>query len=313
MEKINNKKYLKYLPSKKFTIIMGISSVILLFIFLIFFLLSNKENFFNKNKNARLNVENQTVLDFIQKDTDLDGIPDWEEALWGTDKNKKMSFGETPDNVYIENKKKELNIEQELNDTTLTETEKFAREFFTAYTALKSSGEIDDITINNFSNALGQKIINPNLIDKYLKENVKIGNTDNITAKEKYYETIKNLFESYGETGLGEELEIINNGLITYNSTNQNLEQDKLLNIAIAYKEFSEKVMDTSVPESLVEYHLQIANSSNNLSISVSNMAKVTNDPIVGLSGISQYQKYSEDLVQAVEDLESILEIDLEE
>ena len=71
--------------------------------------------------------------------------------------------------------------------------------------------------------------------------------------------------------------------------------------------------MDTSVPESLVEYHLQIANSSNNLSISVSNMAKVTNDPIVGLSGISQYQKYSEDLVQAVEDLESILEIDLEE
>ena len=40
---------------------------------------------------------------------------------------------ETPDNVYIENKKKELNIEQELNDTTLTETEKFAREFFTAY------------------------------------------------------------------------------------------------------------------------------------------------------------------------------------
>ena len=303
----------KYLPSKKFTIIMGISSVILLFIFLIFFLLSNKENFFNKNKNARLNVENQTVLDFIQKDTDLDGIPDWEEALWGTDKNKKMSFGETPDNVYIENKKKELNIEQELNDTTLTETEKFAREFFTAYTALKSSGEIDDITINNFSNALGQKIINPNLIDKYLKENVKIGNTDNITAKEKYYETIKNLFESYVETGLGEELEIINNGLITYNSTNQNLEQDKLLNIAIAYKEFSEKVMDTSVPESLVEYHLQIANSSNNLSISVSNMAKVTNDPIVGLSGISQYQKYSEDLVQAVEDLESILEIDLEE
>ena len=44
----------------------------------------------------------------IVVDTDGDGIADWEEALWGTDKNKKITFNDTPDATYIENKKKEL-------------------------------------------------------------------------------------------------------------------------------------------------------------------------------------------------------------
>ena len=57
-----------------------------------------------------------------------------------------------------------------------------------------------------------------------------------------------------------------------------------------------------------MQYHLHIANSSNNTGISVSNMAKITSDPVVGLSGLSQYQKYSDDLVKAVTDLETFLE-----
>jgi hypothetical protein len=36
-------------------------------------------------------------------------------------------------------------------------------------------------------------------------------------------------------------------------------------------------------------------------------MTKITKDPIVGLSGLSQYQKYSDDLVKAVSDLETFL------
>jgi hypothetical protein len=37
-------------------------------------------------------------------------------------------------------------------------------------------------------------------------------------------------------------------------------------------------------------------------------MSKVIEDPIVGLSGLSSYQKYSDELVKAVEKLESFFQ-----
>jgi len=183
----------------------------------------------------------------------------------------------------------------------LTETEKFAREFFASYSAMKSSGQVDSNTINNFSSSLGQNIVNPSLIDRYSATDVKINAIDNTASKQKYYQDVQKLFKSYQSTGLGDELDIISQGLAT-NSTNgitDNTDKySKLLTIGNAYQDFAKKVMGMGVPQSLSEYHLRIANSSNNTGISVSNMTKITNDPIVGLSGLSQYQKYSDNLVK---------------
>ena len=128
----NKEKYQRYLPSKKFTIITSIIVVLAVIIFIIFFMSSSGENFIKRNEKntTTLKVENQTISDLIQKDSDGDSIPDWEETLWGTDPNKKMTFNDMPDATYVENKKKELKIEQSVNETKLTETDKFAREFF---------------------------------------------------------------------------------------------------------------------------------------------------------------------------------------
>jgi hypothetical protein len=302
----NKEKYLKYLPSKKFILILGGCVVLAVVIFLIFFMSSSGENFITGDKKTNaLKVENQTLSELIQNDTDGDSIPDWEEALWGTDKNKKITFNNIPDVTYIENKKKELKIEASVNETKLTETEKFAREFFTSYTAMKSSGQVDTDTINNFSSALGQKIVNPNLIDRYTETDIKINSSDDAEKKLEYYTNMQKLFKSYQSAGIGDELEIISNGLEA-DSADQ---YDKLSVIATAYQNFAKKTMEMSVPQSLSEYHLQIANSANNTGISVLNMGKIINDPIVGLSGLSQYQKYSDDLVNTVANLETTISI----
>jgi hypothetical protein len=307
-------KYLKYLPSKKFALITSVVIVLAVLIFIIFFMSSSGENFsiIGNKKNTALKVENPTLPDLIQRDTDGDSIADWEEALWGTDKNKKITFNDTPDATYIENKKKELKIEGSVSAdaTKLTETEKFAREFFTSYSAMKSSGQIDQNAINDFSSALGQEIIDPTLIDRYTETNIKINSVDNPALKQKYYENIKSLFEKYKSAGLGDELDIISIGLASSSTdgTSSNTSQyDKLSVIANAYQNFAKKVIEVSVPQSLTDYHLRIANSANNTGISVSNLEKIITDPIVGLSGLSQYQKYSDDLVKAVTDLENFL------
>ena len=307
-------KYTKYLPSKKFTLIAGSSVILAITIFVVFFMPSNKENYATENKNDILAVKanNQTLTELIQNDSDQDGIADWEEALWGTDKNKKITFNDTPDAVYTEGKKKELKIEESSNaeEQNLTETDKFARGFFTSYSAMKSSGQIDSDTINNFSNALGQKIVNPNLVNRYSETDVKINSDDTIISQQKYYQDVQKLFRGYLSSGLGDELAIISASVIS-NETDEfinNADQNtKLSKIASAYQGFAKEMMDVSVPASLARYHLQIANNANNTGISVSGMAKIVSDPIVGLSGLSQYQKYSEELISAVENLETIL------
>ncbi len=304
-------KYSKYLPTKKFLIILSVLVVLGVIIFVIFFMSSGGEIFSTTNKKnlVPLKVANQSVTDLIQKDSDGDGIPDWEEDLWGTDKNKKITFNNTPDATYIENRKKELNIDESVtaNDKNLTETDKFAREFFVSYSAMKSSGQVDKNAINSFSSALGEKVANPNLLDRYTASDIKLDNNDTAVSRQAYYNTIKKIFKTYQTAGIGDELDIISNK-ITLDSANNPNSSAKLIAIANAYQDFAKKIItDVKVPEGLADYHLRIANSSNNTGISVSNMEKVMDDPVVGLSGISQYQKYSNDLVAAVGDLETAL------
>ena len=291
---------------------MTIALVLVVGFFLFSFIFSKEESFATgeiKNS-AGLTAGNQTINDLIQNDIDGDGIADWEEALWGTNKTSPRTFDDTPDAVYIENKKKELNIEQNENTAELTETEKFAREFFSTYTAMTASGEVDQDTIEGFSNALGQKIVNPALLNHYTEADVKIDMNDNSNSqivKQKYYESLKNLFASYQEAGIGDELDIVNRGLVSYGGETTTDPYGQLPVIADAYQNFAEKIMELQVPSELALYHLQVANSSNNTGISVLNMREIIKDPLVGLEGISQYQKYSEDLVKAVADLDTAL------
>lgn len=314
IDKIKNliEKHRKYFPSKKFVSIMIFIVVLIVIIFIIFFMSSSGENFsINGNKKSPLKVENFSFEGMIKQDTDDDGVTDWEEALWGTDKNKKMTFSDTPDATYIENKKKELKIGSSVNETKLTETERFAREFFTSYTAMKSSGQMDKEAINNFSSALGEKMSNPNLLDRYKESDIKINSNDDMGAKQQYYQEIKALFNNYKKSaGLGGELEIVSSEIATNsanNTTTGGEQSTKLMKIASGYQVFAQKVIGTNTPKSLMEYGLRIANNANNTGVSVLNMAKIISDPIVGLSGLSQYQKYSENLIKSVSDLETFL------
>lgn len=306
-------KYKKYLPSRKFTLIGSFIVVLAVIIFIIFFMASSGKNFKTgeQTDTPPLKVGNQSLIEMIQNDSDKDGIPDWEEALWGTDKNKKITFADTPDSTYIENKKKELREKEgvQVEEAKLTETEKFAREFFTSYSAMKSSGQVDGDAINNFSNALGQKIVDPNLVDRYSSADMKVSQDETLVAKQKYYETIQALFNSYQSAGLGDELEIVSIEVAsgTASGMSDKDRQTKLSEIAGAYQDFGKKILGISAPASLAIHHLQIANSANNTGISVGNMTKIIEDPIIGLSGLSQYQKYSEDLVKSVADLEAAL------
>jgi hypothetical protein len=302
----------EYLPSKKFVYIF-IACVIVLVIFL---LVSNiffgKNSFVASDKKGGLQGEKVTLNSLLQKDSDGDGVMDWEEALWGTDPNKEASFDGISDSEYIKNKRAELKLstgsEFGQGEGGLSETDKFAQEFFASLSAMKQGGQIDEDTIKNVSASLGQNIVDPTMTDKYTENDIQLDDNDGVDRQEVYYLNAQKLFEQYKKEGLGDELEITGQ-IVSSQSTmiNDPDSINKLLKIADAYQAYAQEMTKTPVPQSLAQYHLQIINSANNTGIAVRNMSKVVDDPIVGLSGLSQYQKYSEDLISSVEKLETIL------
>lgn len=305
------KKYKKYLPSKKFSIVMISAIVLVALTFGMFYYFSKSKSYGNKEKGLLVEntlLENKSIEEIVSQDTDGDGVLDWEEALWGTDKNKKVTFEGKSDSAYIADKKKELNIETDLNsEKNLSQTDIFARQFFSAYTALKASGQADSDIINNFSSALGENISNPNLVDIYSQKDVKKAANDTENTKIDYYNTLKKAFEKERANGIGDEINIISGDLLEYANTGAEGKYEQLSIIAESYKNFAKKVIATPVPESLIEAHLKIANSAYNTGVSVSNLTKVTTDPIVGITGLSQYQKYSDALVSAVNNLDAVI------
>jgi hypothetical protein len=297
----------KYLPSKKFIqLLIGIA--VLGIIFLLAYNFSpQKKFFFFQKENSTLKTGDLTINALIQRDSDGDGVPDWEEALWGTDKNNKTTFGGMPDLTYIENKKSALGIKPDAStNQNLTETDKFARDFFTAYSAMQTSGQIDSTTINNFSTALGQQISDSSMVDQYGEKDILIAKSDEAQDEQDYYIAAGNLFEKYKGEGVGTELEVAGNVAST-GDTADTENQNNLAKISGAYQEFAQKMLLIPVPKSLADYHLKIINNANNTGIAVLNMSKMMTDPVTGISGISQYEKYSNDLITSVHDLEAFL------
>lgn len=287
---------------------MGATIGILFLVFIFSVIFPINEIFISKTNTGLVpNIRNMD--DLLQLDSDTDGVADWEETLWGTDKTNKETFG-MPDSIYIQNKKKELNLEENEEKTIaeLTETDKFARSFFTSFVALKDQGE--DSLITNFAKNMGTSMVSAELPTKYFEADILIKELNTLESKNAYYEKAKTLFEKYKEAGIGKEINIIAKNMVESEKTN-NFEDTKgyqeLLPTGDAYITFAKELSKIETPKSLSKIHLDILNGAHNTGLSVLNMQKMILDPIAGLSGISQYQKYSKELISGVLELEKIL------
>src|SRR3990172_5996419 len=168
----------KYLPSKKFIVIT------LIIIGAVGIPLAAINYFFSKKNNKGLVAnmasimagkdidQNITLNNLVQKDSDGDGLFDWEEALWGTNPNNKYTNEGITDSEFIAQKKKELAASEDGQTETqgeenLNETEKFSREFLATVTALKQTGNLNEGAISNIANVVGEKVGNSNLPNNY--------------------------------------------------------------------------------------------------------------------------------------------------
>ncbi|MEN9582139.1 MAG: hypothetical protein RL641_93 [Candidatus Parcubacteria bacterium] len=285
----------KYLPSRKFTFrALGIL-VGLLIIYLVFLYAKT----YSAIKNAEIKTVTSTAENIIEKDTDGDGLRDWEEALWGTNPAMPATFGE-PDKNYVEKKRKQMaeNSGTQNGQEDLDATETLAKEFLSTLIALKQSGNLNQFNITNlaqkFSTNIGKDVDLPN---HYTISDIKTGKDDK-ASRNAYYAKVKSATLVAKKGGMGSELKVIADFF-----SSEKLTKDGMLSLAKTYSTFTKSLAGLEVPPSATEKHLAVINESYNMSLILNNILEVENSSIVGLIAIAQFEKHEPKLTQSITDL----------
>ncbi len=272
-----------YLPSKKF-IKIALGALVVIFIIYMVFLYSKT---YKSLKNPTITTTTVKVQDLLEKDTDGDGVKDWEEVLWGTDLNKTATFGMS-DKEYVENRRKEISAKNETegkDNTASNDTEQIAQEFLATVITLKESGNLNSFNITNLAQKFSKDIgTNANLKTSYTDSDVKTS-TDTASAKKAYYASFSKALATAQKGGLGGEMSAV----VSYFSANTT-DATPLKKLASTYTAFTKSLLAMSVPPSAASMHLDLVNESDNMATIFKNISEINDNSIIGLIAIAQFE-----------------------
>lgn len=291
--------YKNYLPSKKF---QAIVLIIIVFITL-FFTVKGIFSLIKSKKITSKEPAKITVSEIIQKDSNNNGIPDWEEYLWGLDPNKNG----VANKEFILSKKNTLSQSGEMTPTddfkTITENDILSRQFFATIMSLQQTGELSADSIQSISDAVGQKIEATPIANIYVKNMLKIV-ADSATANDNYHTEFSTLVTKYENADIGGELTLISQGI--GNNDPQALAAAQ--SVASAYRSFAGDLIKIPVPDSAFNAHLNLANDYEKTAQSIEGLTKTLTDPIIGMRAILNYKQYSDAIVSDLDRLSTVLQ-----
>lgn len=248
-----------------------------------------------------------------QKDTDNDGLLDWEESLRGTDpKNPDTDGDGTNDgeevklnrdplikglNDKIENSQKKENDSYKTSEST---TDLIAKELFYKYLNLKGEGGLTDAQKQEISGDITEEIKEEKveLIDSKNYSPFEINIAKN---GEESVSNYKNNFAkdlSYINNVEGYELAVFARAF----KNNSTKDYKKLKNSAEVYSETISRLLSTKTPKSASGYHLSVINSLNDFALVVEEMSN-TRDPAEAMIIMNLFIEKEEDLKKSFEEM----------
>jgi hypothetical protein len=291
-----------YLPSKKFlyrTVAIVILIALLFGIYKLSIFFINK---FSKKGQSSLTISSDGN---IQKDSNNNGIPDWEETLWGLDPTKDGQANK----VTIEQRKAALAQNADTANSsdiknTSSSADLVSQEFFAAVMSLQASGNLNDQSLQAIADAVGQKVVAVPIKDSFKPVDVK---TEEVTDKNVaiYFTAMKNIFVKYKNKNIGDELTFISQGIQNNNPNAMKV----AAGVAASYRAFGNEVIKIAVPIVIAQNHLDLANNYVKVGESIDNMTKELTDPILSMQGLISYKKYNDLLVLEIKYLSGILSL----
>jgi len=261
---------------------------------------------FVKNKQEGLSYDAK-IEDLVNKDTDGDGVLDWEEPLYGLDPTKKETTPGIPDITVINKLRINQGSDTETNQNieNLTETEKFSRELFSTVASLNQNGVMDQAMAEKISSSLSEQIKNSAPKKVFLYSDIKIINTNSAKAIQTYKDTLINIFEK-NKMPSYTAMDVLQKFIVDENSVDASV-LTALDPIIKSTKGIVEALAKMSVPQSLAFAHIDFLNGWEKIMENLSDIRLYDTDPVLSLGGISQYEDNSNFLFSAGENLMELI------
>ncbi|HTH93574.1 MAG TPA: hypothetical protein VL576_03800 [Candidatus Paceibacterota bacterium] len=268
-------------PSKQFLIRGGIALGIILVILIV--QTNWFRGFFTKKSGHQTP---QAVGDLIAKDSNGNGIPDWEERLWGLDPTVLYTDGKSNVEI-IKEKEAAAGIKPDTNNATqLTETDQLAQSLFSLTSAVGQSNDINsDATIENAAANLGANVPIGNINDHYYLKDIKTIKTTPQSVQT-YQKQLAAIISTYDPNTA--DINVVVQALQTGDFSGLG----DLVPAAATYRSFADKIAKVPVPISIAQSQLDIMNGFYGMADSFQYLVAIQNDGIQGLTGIVAYRKY---------------------
>jgi hypothetical protein len=264
-------------------------SLAVVFVVGIFFIKSSSSIFKNEKEGAGLTVSTEVLGNLLSKDSDKDGILDWEEGLWDTNPNNKDTDGDgTPDDVEIAEMKRLSGMESEgsVDSENLTQTEQFSRELFAVVASLDQSGEIDAASVEKLTDSLATQIVNTPTKKVFTSVDIQVTENNSRETILEYNNNLNKIYQKYPIQG--NVLEILQEF-----NTSEEENVDILLKLDPIVKQTNNlinEISKTVVPRSIANFHLDFINALQRIKENVEGLELFESDTIVTLGAVSQYE-----------------------
>lgn len=288
----------KYLPSKKFLKFFAIVLLLILVGWLISFFFSNKSNYESKNDVKDL-VADANQNNIYTRDTDGDGVYDWEEGLWGTSPtNPDTNDDGVSDGDEIKKRKEQIKKNNNLTNQSdqekgLNQTELFAREFFATASLVNQQGGLSSEALKSFSDSFGNSVSNSKIKDPFTLTNVKLSSL----SPQEYKTSLDKAYTKLLDSGLDEFVVIYK---FSAGDATAKSDIDELITL---YQDLSNNLLNLPAPYAIAGTHLSMINNAAKISIALSNISELNEDPLTSVIGLRQYDEYSKAFQKSLGDL----------
>ncbi len=272
-------------------IVSAILFLVVLFLFKKTSLFDNKETYKSENQDSGLAYDT-TIGELTVKDVDGDGIPDWEEPLYGLDPTKKETIPGVPDITTINKLKsgENLNNDETTVPKNLTETEKFSQQLFSTVASLNQNGMANDGVVDEITTSLSNQIKNTTAEKVFTSSGIKILNDDSLGAIKTYKNAMLAIQAKYPDKG--NVFDILQRFIVDANTSKVDESVLVELDPIIAQTQNTiNAILKVGVPASIAPLHLAFLNAGERLLENISSMKFFDSDPILAVGAMSKYDE----------------------
>lgn len=262
-------------------------------------------------------TDTQLLKAIAAKDSDHDGLPDWEEALYGTDPHNPDTFhlGMTDGEAVAKGlivPKAIANPTGAATSTSATATSSeatltsmFTQNFLAAYLTAKQNNNGASLTKTQMTDIATQVLdsLASNIApspDFKSASDLKVSGSGP-GAMRAYAESAEAVMRAYAPNLPKSELQYLDDAV----QNNDPSALDNIATLAKAYREVAAGIAALPVPKELASEDLTIVNSMMRISEAANDFTRVNTDPLVTMLALKQYPQAVLNMGNAFEDIQS--------